>query len=354
MSSTPLRPDLITFADEDVTYTDVYLPRTLDSWPWPRRTNPHYGSVKKQASAWCESFQAFSPQAQVAFNKCDFNLLASLAYPGLDERGYRVACDLMNLFFCIDEHTDVATAEVARAQVRIIMDALRNPFEPRPSGEWVIGEMARQYWANAILIASPAAQTRFVSSFQIYLDAVIQQAEDRVTGSVRTVEDYFRIRRKTIGVEPSLAIGELYMNIPQEVIDDPVIAKLKEITIDLIHVANDIYSYKVEWERGDEGHNLVTVVIQQFRMNIQDAINYIGNLHERLVDQFLEQWKCIPVFGGPVDAEVRAYCDMLGEWVRGNDSWSFESERYFGRKGTEVQANRVVRLTRIRGEKCVG
>ncbi|KAF7432702.1 hypothetical protein PC9H_004644 [Pleurotus ostreatus] len=354
MSTTSLRPDSTTFVDEDGAYTDVHLPKALASWPWPRRVNPHYESVKQQASAWCESFQAFNPQAQDAFNKCDFNLLASLAYPRLDEAGYRVCCDLMNLFFCIDEHTDLATAEGARAQVNIVMDAILHPQKPRPSGEWVVGEMARQFWANAVLVATPTAQTRFVSSFQKYLDAVVQQAEDRVKGSVRSVEDYFRVRRDSIGVEPSFAIGELYMNIPQEVIDNPVIAKLRVIAIDLIHIANDIYSYKVEWERGDEGHNLVTVVIQQFGMNIQDAMDYIGKLNERLVDQFLEQWNRIPVFGGSVDAEIGDYCNMLGEWVRGNDSWSFESERYFGKKGPEIQADLIVRLTRSRGEKRVG
>lgn len=90
------------------------------------------------------------------------DLLASLAYPELDSgqsigihgmwwhkltnivAGCRVGCDLMNLFFCIDEYTDLATADVARSQASIVMDAVRNPWKPRPSGEWIIGEMARQ------------------------------------------------------------------------------------------------------------------------------------------------------------------------------------------------------------------
>lgn len=75
---------------------------------------------------------------------------------------------------------------------------------------------------------------------------MIQEAEDRAKGHIRNLEDYFEVRRGTVGVEPSFAVGELYLNIPQEVIDHPVIAKLKEIAIDLITIANDIYSYKVE------------------------------------------------------------------------------------------------------------
>lgn len=89
-------------------------------------------------------------------------------------------------------------------------------------------------------------------------------------------------------------------------------------------VPNHLASPNNRWERGDDGHNFVTVVIQQFQMNTQDAMNYIENLINRLIDQFLEQWSDIPVFGGSVDAEIRAYCNMLGAVVRGNDSWSFE------------------------------
>ncbi|KAF4601753.1 terpene cyclase [Pleurotus pulmonarius] len=252
------------------------------------------------------------------------DLLASLVYPDLDKSGYRVGCDLMNFFFCIDEHTDPSTIDEARSQVNIIMDAIRNPHERRPAGEWVIGEMARQFWANAILIATPTAQIRFIDSCQTYLDALIQEVEDRAKGRIRSLEDYFEVRRGTVGVEPSFAIGELYLNIPQEVVDHPVIAKLREIAVDLITIANDIYSYKVEWERGEDSHNLVTVVIRQFGTSIQGAMDYIGNLNAHLVNEFLEQWNHIPVFDSPVDEDIRAYCVMLAEWVRGNDSWSFE------------------------------
>ncbi|KAL4264339.1 Terpene synthase [Pleurotus pulmonarius] len=327
----------------------VSLPRTLDSWPWPRRINPHYAMVGRQSLAWCESFKAFHPEAQDAFNKCDFNLLASLAYPELDSAGCRVACDLMNLFFCIDEYTDLATSEVARAQASIVMDAIQNPCSPRPVGEWIIGEMARQFWANTVLIATPTAQARFINSFGAYLDAVVQQAEDRAQGHVRNTENYFQLRRETIGAKPSFAIGELYMNIPQEIIDHPVISKLAELCVDMIIIGNDICSYQVEWERGDDGHNLVTVVIQQFGVNVQDTMDHIGNLHDNLVDQFFDQWSRIPIFGSQLDEEVRAYCNMLGNWVRGSDSWSFESQRYFGIRGSEIQTSRTLPLTQRPG-----
>lgn len=170
----------------------LHLPDTLVSWPWPRTINPHYEDCKRESSAWAESFHAFGPKAQAAFNKCDFSrsrsskqrissptytriyldLLASLAYASLDRgkiqslaiylghtayadlhsAGCRVGCDLMNLFFIFDEWSDVSSAHETRVQADVIMAALREPHKPRPSDEWVGGEVTRQY-AHPLLLS---------------------------------------------------------------------------------------------------------------------------------------------------------------------------------------------------------
>lgn len=61
----------------------------------------------------------------------------------------------MNLFFIFDEWSDVSTAPETRVQADIIMDALRNPCKPRPSDEWVGGEVARQ----CVHLLSPSARS---------------------------------------------------------------------------------------------------------------------------------------------------------------------------------------------------
>ena len=155
-----------------------YIPNCLANWKWPRNLNPYYPEVKAASAAWARSFGAFSSKAQHAYDRCDFrslfplfgmlgtndvylDLLASLAYP-LHDKGnalfdprhsspltrridrLRTGCDLMNMFFVYDEYSDVAEPEEVQVMANIIMDALRNPHKPRPSGEWVGGEVTRQ------------------------------------------------------------------------------------------------------------------------------------------------------------------------------------------------------------------
>lgn len=171
----------------------------------------------------------------------------------------------MNLFFVIDEHTDVASIETARIQADIIMDAIRNPHVPRPQDEWVGGKVAQQwvtcrvvllpyrltkdlprFWANAIKSASSFSQKQFVNAFQQYMDSVVQQAVDRNNNHIRDINSYFEVRRDTIGAKPSFAICQLYMNLPDKVNNNHVVKKLCELCIDMLIIGNDLCSYKIE------------------------------------------------------------------------------------------------------------
>lgn len=53
--------------------TRIFIPNVLARWPWPRRINPNYAVIKREAGAWMTSFRAFSPKAQDAFDRCDFS-----------------------------------------------------------------------------------------------------------------------------------------------------------------------------------------------------------------------------------------------------------------------------------------
>ncbi|KAJ7803885.1 terpenoid synthase [Mycena olivaceomarginata] len=321
------------------------IPDTLRNWSWPRQPNPHYQVCKEESSAWCESFHAFSPKAQKSFNRCDFNLLASLAYPKLNKDGCRVGCDLMNLFFVIDEYSDVADAAGARIQADIIMDGLKNPHIPRPQGEWIGGEVARQFWLNAIQIATPTSQRRFINEFQHYLDSVVQQAQDRTEQYIRGIDEYFEVRRNTIGAKPSFCINAIEMNFPHEVMTNQHIVTMTAACIDMLIIGNDLCSYNVEQARGDDGHNLVTIVMHALDLDLHAALEWISDLHDKLAENFLAAYDQVPDYSDfELNRQVVEYLDGLGNWVRANDSWSFESERYFGKKGAEVEATRTVEL----------
>lgn len=99
--------------------------------------------------------------------------------------------------------------------------------------------------------------------------------------------------------------------------------------------------------------------MEERKIGLQAALQWISDLHDALADEFLEAYKKLP---SSIHPDVAAYADGLGNWVRGNDTWSFEvfgplpsldyylihyapqSERYFGKRGLEIQNGRVVEL----------
>ena len=81
------------------------------------------------------------------------------------------------------------------------------------------------------------------------------------------------------------------------------------------------------------------------KTDIQGAMNWVYDYHKELEAKFMDLYENkVPKFGEPVDTELAQYVDGLGNWVRASDQWGFESERYFGKKGPEIEKTRWVTL----------
>lgn len=187
------------------------------------------------------------------------------------------------------------------------------------------------------------ASKRFTASFDDYLSSVVTQAADRDKKRMRNIQSYLGVRRRTIGAIPSFAIMEAGMDIPDTVMDLPVVAELANVVTEMLCIGNDQVSYNKEQACGDE-HNIVVIVMNQLDLDAQGALNWVAGYHAALENRFNTAYSSLPRFGGPLDLEFQSYVDSLGNWVRANDQWSFESERYFGKRGLEIQRSRTLNL----------
>ena len=82
------------------------------------------------------------------------------------------------------------------------------------------------------------ALERFISDFDAYTKSIILEAEDRVAGHLRTVNDYMILRRDTCGAKPTFSFFGLGLNIPNTVFDNPLMMSLIENATDLIAITN--------------------------------------------------------------------------------------------------------------------
>jgi len=111
----------------------------------------------------------------------------------------------------------------------------------------------------------------------------------------------------------------------------------------LVTWSNDIFSYNVEQSKGDT-HNMIPVIMNHHSLDLQSAVDFVGQLCKQSIDRFNSDRAQLPSWGPEIDRQVQIYVNGLADWIVGSLHWSFESERYFGKGGKEVKKSRVVNL----------
>jgi len=109
-------------------------------------------------------------------------------------------------------------------------------------------------------------------------------------------------------------------------------------------MSQDIHSYPVELSRGIAFHNIITSIIHEHHLDVPAAMKWLEEFGRHRVATFLNGIEELPSWGPEIDGKVRQYIDSIGYLVRGTDTWCYESERYWGRKGKEIQTTRMVTI----------
>ena len=89
---------------------------------------------------------------------------------------------------------------------------------------------------------------------------------------------------------------------------------------------------------------MIVVVQHQEKLELQEAIDYVGDLCFQCIDRYEMLRAELPSWGPEIDEQVRVYVEGLGDWMIGNLVWSFETERYFGTDGAQVRSDLAVAL----------
>nr|8GY0_A Chain A, Terpene synthase [Agrocybe pediades]8GY0_B Chain B, Terpene synthase [Agrocybe pediades] len=323
--------------------SQIYIPDLLITWPWQKVRNPLLQEVQDEANEWVKSFVLFEPEQFEKFKACDFNLLGALVGPLGTKEELRISCDLMNFYFAFDEYTDLASADEAKVIARDVMESFRHTDKPSHNK---ITEMARQFFERTINTVGndPTGIEQFIADFDAYTTSIIQEADDRASGHIRSVEDYFILRRDTCGGKPSFSFFGLGLNIPKEVFAHPMFISMTESATDLIAITNDMHSYNLEQSRGLDGHNVITAIMHEYKINLQGALYWLSGYATKTIAKFISDRKNLPSWGPVVDRAVEQYFDRVGRCVRGYDAWSYETKRYYGKNGLEIQKTRQITL----------
>ena len=89
--------------------------------------------------------------------------------------------------------------------------------------------------------------------------------------------------------------------------------------------------------------------MNEHHLDLHDTLTWLETYTDAIVFRFLSNIKHIPSWDPDTDRRVQKYVDGLGQWVRGNDDWSYESKRYYGDDGLSIREDRILRLSQRTG-----
>ena len=105
-----------------------------------------------------------------------------------------------------------------------------------------------------------------------------------------------------------------------------------------------MHSYRLERSRGLDGHNIVTAIMKEYKIDLQQALYWLSGYSSSTISKFLANSRALPSWGDRIDGAVKVYIDLVARCVRGYDTWSYETNRYYGHDGLKVQERRMITL----------
>ncbi|TFK72973.1 terpenoid synthase [Pluteus cervinus] len=319
------------------------LPDLLASCPFPVAISPYYAEAAAESRAWVNSYNILTDRKRAFLLQGFSELLCSYVYPYAGYQQLRTCCDFVNLLFVVDEVSDEQSGEDAEATGNIFLNALKDPKWDDGSS---LAKMTRDFRERLLQLASPNWFPRFVRCCEDYTNSVAKEAVLRETNHVLNLSAYTVLRRENSAVRLCYALIEYIhdIDLPDEVYADPDFTEVYFAAVDHICWANDVYSYNMEQAMGHTGNNVMTVLMKEHALSLQEASDAVGDHCAKLVDVFLSGRQRLPSWGPAVDSDVRRYIEGLSRWMRGNIEWSFESQRYFGTQHAEIKETLFISL----------
>ncbi|KAK6342986.1 hypothetical protein TWF718_008364 [Orbilia javanica] len=309
----------------------------------PRKLNPLLEKTIHTDDWACKTLN-FDEKLTKQWVDMKFPLLCASMVPSSSEQPLQAFTEWVSWSIPFDDRIDggdLANDPDGAAQEIIeslaIMDDDYPTIDPGKNG---VRHMFQKLWWRVSQYAPPAERRRHKRLNRDYMLGLIQQIKwlgykDRVL----TVDEYLAFRRPSSGMGPTCVFAEWSVTeaneIPCEVVEHPSVEIFRDLVIDIVSIANDIYSCPKDIPNG-EGSNLISVLLKQ-GYSLQEAIDEAGKMVLDRYKIWEQAVRDLPSWGKEIDEVVlklvRAYSDVC--W--GNMNWSFITSRYMGKEKEQAR-----------------
>lgn len=232
------------------------FPDLVKSIPFPIRLNPHTRLASAESDAFIMEYGKFSEKQLKKFVGLNAGLLCGMCYAECEPEQLRVCCDFMSFLFNLDDWSDEFDTTGTKGLEEAVMNTLWHPETYHSDSVaactakscvcnfnlfvTTLINYARRWWLRMLKTVGPRCRRRFVDTLELYFKAIMQQAADRAAKRVPELEAYISLRRDTSGCKTGFSLIEYAagIDLPDEVVEHPVIQSLLDATNDSVSWAN--------------------------------------------------------------------------------------------------------------------
>ncbi|KAJ3516644.1 hypothetical protein NLJ89_g985 [Agrocybe chaxingu] len=309
--------------------TSFVLPDLVSHCKFPLSYHPNGDEIAQESVDWLDnSCPDLSAKQRRALRGLQSGELTAYCYnQATSPERLRVVSDFLTYLFHLDNISDGMMTRETDVLADVVMNAFwftnkymptRVPGKEQLDDELNPGKLARDFWSRGIADCGAGVQARFKETMGLFFEAVNIQARMRDEDTIPDLESYIDVRRDTSGCKPSWVLIEyaLGIDLPDHVLDHPIMQALNQGTNDLVTWSNDIFSYNVEQSRGDT-HNMIVILMEYHGHTLQSAVDYVGELCAQTIDTFCENKERLPSWGPEIDDMVARYVKGLQDWIVG-------------------------------------
>jgi hypothetical protein len=316
------------------------MPRDVQfAVPFPFRVNAHLAIARERNVQWARELGALgSDEATERYRLSQVTDLAAHFYPDAGEEDLALAFDLMGWFFLFDDEFAVPAGQHPAAAVTdcqsMILQIITSPGPGASPAPTPIVLAFADIWSRMAKGMSPLWRARTTGAFLEYLFGNLTEVADLRSGTNLSPTAYFELRRKTIGVPVSLAMGERFWHreVPALAWSSSHLEQMRLITTDHIICVNEVISLEKEEAAGEP--NLILKLMQHHDLTRSQATAKIVARADTAAERFRDLQRQIPHLCDTLAlttaerSAVRHYADLMSTLIRGNYDWSQTAGRY--------------------------
>ncbi|MFF3322078.1 isoafricanol synthase [Streptomyces sp. NPDC002889] len=315
--------------------------------PFPARFSPHAERARRHTLQWLQETGLLTGEsATVEYDALRLERLMAYFYPDATGKDLELAADFNAWFFIFDDQFDGGLGMRPEAIERVVATLGRTmATDDAPQASGMAGGSGlsgpplvrafRDIWRRATAGTPEDWQLRFRTHWHAYMAAHQGEAHNRNADRLPTLEQFLRVRRHSIGVQPCLDFIERCggYTLPDELHGSSPLREMREITGDVVIFVNDIVSLVKELAAGDV-NNSVVVLREQKDCTLEQSVEHIAALANAQTARFdrlaldlpktLSERGVLPEVRGHIDH----YVEGMGHLMAGNLAWSLATARY--------------------------